>query len=91
MAASTETTDRSKGTIRVWDSSGNTKVPVTVYQGDELEYKRNGQTGWMRCSVFDIGRVRLTLMPVDGGRRFTVPVTSRGFAQLYRRGERILP
>lgn len=86
-----EPADRAKATIKVWDSSGNRKAPVIAFNGDEIEYKRNGCTGWMRCSLFDINLPRLTLMPVEGGRRFSVPVTSRGFAQLWRNGKRVLP
>lgn len=84
-------TDTTRATIRVWDSTGNAKATVHAYRGDEIEYKRNGQRGWMRCSVFDIGDGRLTLAPVAGGRRFSVPITSDAFAQLYRRGARVLP
>lgn len=75
-------------TIRVYDATGNAKITVKVYFGDHIGYKRNGG-GYFRCAVVAVTPKRLTLFPLHGGRRFSVPTSSHQFLYLFRGEQRI--
>jgi hypothetical protein len=64
-------------TVLAYDHTGNMRVAHYVEPGDQIEWKRNGQTGTHRLNVEQVwrnpaGKVKVYARPVEGGRRLTI-------------------
>jgi hypothetical protein len=75
--------------INVYPPSEGPRVSVKPEVGDEVDYKRQGQAGSLRCRIAYISGDRVTLQYVDSRNRFSVPASSRNFLAIYRDGRRL--
>ena len=79
--------------IRVYDTDGNTRIDVAIQVGDTVHYKRNGQTGFITCTVVHLNDASVRLRPLspddENERAFAVPLKSRHFMRALRNGERL--
>lgn len=76
--------------ITVYDSDGNTRIRVQPRLRDEVEYKRQGRAGFLRCVIVDHDERGIALRYVGPfHRRFWVSSDSRNFMSLWRDGKRV--